>query len=306
MLVNRLVLFFDGLSQKQILFLSYTLLALIASSDFLAGHKYAASIFYLIPIAVVVWYGSIPLAVSVTLISALAWYSADYLALRVDEKQIDQAVLIWNSAIRLASFSIMALLINQFRNMHQLEYESAHRDALTGALNFRACHERLEEELYRASRNRKSFSYAVIDLDNFKSVNDSFGHSVGDELLQLISQHFLDNIRKTDFFARNGGDEFSLFLGDTSEAEAINITEMLYRGTSDLIHNRCWPVTLSIGLVTFLEPPSDVKKIVNTADTTMYKIKNNAKNGIQTAVWPLYFDLEPQTETFKTQPKQLV
>jgi diguanylate cyclase (GGDEF)-like protein len=131
-----------------------------------------------------------------------------------------------------------------------------------------------------------------IDLDNFKIVNDCFGHSTGDILLRLVAHTIQQNIRVTDTVARLGGDEFAILLPETGRNVAEAILQKVQKINLEIMRRHGWPVTLSIGVVTFTSPPSTVDETLRISDQLMYSAKNNGKNSIQYEVfgkreWPV-------------------
>ena len=140
-------------------------------------------------------------------------------------------------------------------------------------------------EINRARRYKHPFTMVWIDLDNFKRVNDCFGHTTGDTLLRLVARTIQENIRATDTLARLGGDEFAILLPETGRDVAEVIMQKVQKINLDIMREHGWPVTLSIGVVTFTSSPSTVDETLRIADRLMYAAKNNGKNGVQYQVF---------------------
>ncbi len=130
----------------------------------------------------------------------------------------------------------------------RLEHQASH-DALTGLANRNLLHDRLHQAIAHAERQRLQLAVAFLDLDNFKYLNDSLGHSAGDELLKMVAQRLKTCVREGDTVARLGGDEFVLVLVDQSGAEAVNqvvqrvletASEPFLRGWTGIQH-QCQP-----------------------------------------------------------------
>lgn len=119
-----------------------------------------------------------------------------------------------------------------------------------------------------------------MDLDNFKGVNDNLGHHVGDELLGLVAQHIKGHIREIDILARLGGDEFCLLLVDSTSIVACKVARKLQLEISQLMVDRNWAVTISIGAATFLSLPGSVGEMIATADKLMYLAKKDQQLNI--------------------------
>jgi diguanylate cyclase (GGDEF)-like protein len=115
-------------------------------------------------------------------------------------------------------------------SLHQMISRQAYSDTLTGLPNRRALDERLEEEVASARRNNYSFAVIMMDLDGFKAVNDTYGHTVGDDVLRLVFNEMGRGVRTTDFLARYGGDELTLILSQTEMSSAQVVSEKIIEG----------------------------------------------------------------------------
>jgi diguanylate cyclase (GGDEF)-like protein len=156
---------------------------------------------------------------------------------------------------------------------------------LTGAANSRFFYKLAQMEIDRFQRYTHPFSLAFIDLDNFKFVNDQFGHAVGDQVLRTVVSSVKKHSRKTDTIARLGGDEFALLLSETNEESArivlAKIQDMLLAEMRE--HN--WPITFSIGVLTCNASPQTTDELVRITDELMYSVKKSSKNAIKYATY---------------------
>jgi diguanylate cyclase (GGDEF)-like protein len=135
------------------------------------------------------------------------------------------------SELRLLSLlSDQAAVAISNASLHQMISRQAYSDTLTGLPNRRALDERLEEEVVSARRNNYSFAVIMMDLDGFKAVNDTYGHSVGDDVLRLVFSEMGRGVRTTDFLARYGGDELTLILSQTELSSAQIVCEKIIEG----------------------------------------------------------------------------
>ncbi len=153
-------------------------------------------------------------------------------------------------------------------------------DSLTGVYSRVAYDERLEQELARWNRYRSPFSYVIVDLDHFKRVNDTWGHSAGDKALKIIAQLMQDYVRKSDAVFRIGGEEFVLLLTDTAAERADQaIAKMRAAIAESSFHFKGEPVqiTLSAG-ITETRPGDDAESIYERADQALYQAKRNGRN----------------------------
>ncbi len=156
----------------------------------------------------------------------------------------------------------------------------AESDGLTQLFNHKGFHRRLVEESRRLNRYKRPFSLVYIDLDNFKSVNDQLGHTTGDRLLETVARTIKANTRPTDHSARLGGDEFAILMTETDESQVVTPVEKLFKELITEMNNHDWPVTFSVGVLTWKEDVSNINDIISEADTVMYRVKRTTKNSI--------------------------
>ncbi len=165
-------------------------------------------------------------------------------------------------------------------------------DPLTGCYNRRAFEVQLKGCAAGAGRHKKPLSVFMFDLDHFKSVNDTYGHLGGDEVLKEVSRLVRENIRTEDIFARFGGEEFIAILPETDKAHAIELADRLRQKISALsipFNNFTIRVTASFG-VAQLEGGADIVKLVEDADSMLYKAKLNGRNTVMPGLIKLHRD----------------
>ncbi len=163
--------------------------------------------------------------------------------------------------------------------------ESAYRDPLTQTLNRSAMLTYTTREIELAKRQNAPLSLLLIDLDNFKSINDSYGHSVGDTVIQHVSHRFLGCIRKSDLLFRYGGDEFTVLMSSTEIRQAIIVVERILRCIRDPVSASGpgrFELTASIG-VAALRPGDSYAALVKRADGAMYRAKTGGGDAFQIA-----------------------
>jgi len=246
--------------------------------DFLTGYELSFSLFYVIPVYFVTWFlkGSFGIIVSIT--SAFVWFSADLLSGHTHSNSLFP---IWNALIRLSFFVIIALLLSAIKNRMEREKIFASTDYLTGSINSRLFFELLHREIDRLQRYEHPFTLVYIDLDNFKYVNDQFGHHTGDLVLRTVVSYVKKHLRKTDVIARLGGDEFALLLPETTMASAKVVLSKLQSSLLEEMKKNNWLITFSIGVLTCSTKPSTADELMRIADNLMYTVKRNGKNAIK-------------------------
>ena len=154
----------------------------------------------------------------------------------------------------------------------------ASSDPLTGALNRRAFFDIAEYELNRSQRYEHAITLAYIDLDNFKAINDRLGHTVGDNLLETVTKTIASNIRSTDILSRFGGDEFVILLPETKTDAAEAFLGKIQYQLDQAMAAKSWPVSFSIGAITYPKAPPGVEEVIKKADMLMYEVKRSGKN----------------------------
>jgi len=253
------------------------LVGLLGLLDYLTGFEISFAFFYLLPVGLAAWSLGRPAGLAVSALSAVVWLVANQAAGN-PETQI--VVLGWNAATRLGFFVVVTELMSRQRRALERERTLARTDVLTGVLNGRAFTEMLEAELARARRYERPFSLAYVDLDNFKTVNDRFGHSTGDDLLQTVAKMLLASVRRTDTVARLGGDEFGVLFPETPGAPARRAADTMRERLLHAMRAHEWPVTFSIGVLTCHTCPDSADALIARADALMYDVKRSTKDAI--------------------------
>jgi len=170
----------------------------------------------------------------------------------------------------------------QLAKSEQKYRELARKDMLTGVFNRYAFDLEFEKLISSAKRTSSQFALVFLDLDNFKEVNDTYGHDVGDSLLQEITNRVIKNIRIEDIFARMGGDEFVLVF---TNIEKENIKHLVEKAISLfreewLVDEIQLDVTVSMGISMYPENSSDKLELMKQADKAMYKSKELGRNQV--------------------------
>lgn len=167
--------------------------------------------------------------------------------------------------------------ISERKKFEELLYHQSVTDPLTNIYNRRFFMEILEQEAERTKRNKKPFSLIMFDLDHFKNVNDHFGHTAGDKVLKKVADTVKGRIRKTDYFARWGGEEFIILLPETSLNNAANLAEELRRQISTMELEDIGRVTASFGVAEYRYTDT-IDTVLLRVDNILYEAKNNGRN----------------------------
>jgi len=171
----------------------------------------------------------------------------------------------------------------RFRLEEELTHQAYH-DGLTGVANRALFRDRLDQAIAIAARTRASFAVLVVDLDGFKTVNDSLGHDAGDELLTTVARRFEDALRPGDTIARFGGDEFGLLLDGAGEEQAVEVGRRLLGRLSDPVEvaGRQLSLGASIGVAVHPRDGEDAEDLVRRADVAMYAAKEAGRGRVET------------------------
>jgi diguanylate cyclase (GGDEF)-like protein len=171
--------------------------------------------------------------------------------------------------------------VTEQKNIEKRIEFMAHHDILTELPNRLLAKDRAIQALSRANRMQKKVGFLFIDLDNFKTINDSLGHSVGDELLKIVASRLQKCIRASDTISRQGGDEFIIILPDLNSTDEIfpiaNKLIVEFKKIFD-INNQTLSTTASIGVAVYPEHGDTFEQLLQNADAAMYKAKENGRN----------------------------
>ena len=172
-------------------------------------------------------------------------------------------------------------------SLHQMISQQAYSDTLTGLPNRRALDERLEEEVTAARKNNYSFAVIMMDLDGFKSVNDTYGHSVGDDMLRLVFNQMAHGVRNTDFLARYGGDELTLILTQSDLSSAQIVSDKIIEGMKKikfaLPDKKKISLGISGGIALYPTHGRNGPDLLRAADAALYHAKKHSRGTFQIA-----------------------
>ena len=182
------------------------------------------------------------------------------------------------SLITYSSILIIMVFIKSNINYNYEQIEKlATTDSLTGIYNRFQIMKLLEMEVERAKRYKKHFAIILFDIDNFKDINDTYGHQKGDEVLKKVAKIFKENLRKTDHFGRFGGEEFIIIVPESTDKEAYLLAEKLRMLLENTDFDGLDRVTASFGVSQFQEG-KNITQILKEADDALYKAKRTGKN----------------------------
>ena len=260
------------------------LLSMVAYLDYITGGDFSFSLFYLLPITLISWAISERFGLLFAILASGVWIAVDVWSGN-SARTSNLFAYMWNATSRLGFFLLPVFMIRLNRAL-QREKELARTDFLTGVLNARFFHELAQMEINRSVRYKRPFTIAFIDVDNFKTINDTFGHTTGDAVLRSIAMNIKSHLRRTDIVARVGGDEFVMLLPETNAQTAPLVIFNMQSALLNEMNESGWPITFSIGVLTLSAPPITVDEVLGRADKLMYIVKNSGKNNVQYAIHP--------------------
>jgi diguanylate cyclase (GGDEF)-like protein len=256
---------------------SAVLVAIVGYVDYATGIELRVFPLYFLPVlAVALRFGAGP-GLAASAVCALAWELSNHFA----GMRAGPGIRMGNLLVMAIGFGSVAFLGAAQRHWLERERALSRTDSLTGLLNGRGFSEAAAAELARSARYRRPLTVAYVDLDDFKTVNDRFGHARGDAVLVAVARGLRRGSRATDLVARMGGDEFVVLFPETGlEAAEAALPKLLSRvreaGAVDGAR-----VTASIGSVSFPTPPADVETLVHEADRAMYAVKAGGKDALR-------------------------
>lgn len=263
-------------TQNMYLAVSLIMVALIGFLDHMTGFELSFSIFYVIPVAIAAWNLGYFYSTVISLIAGTVWIIVD---ISSGHRYSFYLIPFWNGFVRLLFFLIISYLLTGMKENVNTLKRLSDTDSLTGIDNGRGFEKRFIKALVEAERKKQYLSIAYLDLDNFKFVNDKFGHSTGDKLLYQVANCIKGCLREADIVARMGGDEFIALLTSTDYETSDAVIKRIRDQVSLMMKENGWPVTFSAGMITFKAEDIKADDVIHSADELMYEVKNSTKNG---------------------------
>ncbi len=253
----------------------YVTILLIGYIDYKLGFEISFSLFYLVPVGYIAYTVSKVHGLIIAIFASFVWGYANYIS---GFNYSHFMIPYWNTLVRLIFFISASLLFSLLKSHLIAEKILAGNDHLTGIANSRSFFNYADRMLLHAKKYKYNLTIIYIDLDNFKQVNDTQGHLVGDLLLKNVANVIKQSIRQTDLAARIGGDEFAVIIPGIDEQRSEEITSILQKSLLAKMKEHSWPVTFSIGLAIFIDFHLSLEEMIKEADQLMYVVKKGSKN----------------------------
>jgi diguanylate cyclase (GGDEF)-like protein len=246
-------------------------------ADYLTGFEFSFSLFYLLPVMIAAWFAGRRFSIFIATLCAISWYVAEATS---GQTYSNPAFPVWNAIARLGIFMIAAIMLSELKRYIARVEELSQVDPLTGSYNRNFLYSTLAMEIEKSRRNNLTIALMYIDIDNFKSINDTWGHKRGDQVLRGTVEAIKGSIRTVDVVSRIGGDEFVVMLSNPSADEVAKIAERIKDAFGRIAAEiRLDDVSLSMGVVTCMKCRLGVDELIERADSLMYEVKKAGKNG---------------------------
>lgn len=251
-------------------------MAIIFAADLYTGSDIRLHTLYIYPVALVAMQCERRWLVYIVSVMAIVLQAITYSTENI-------TLIPYISDVSLAAFALFlaVALSSTARKNHLKAVDLATTDALTNIANRRAFVSAMEAEFIRQRRYGGTVSLALIDLDGFKTLNDTKGHPAGDNALRMTGDILRKTTRRSDSVARLGGDEFAILMPNTAEAECRHICSHLREEIALRMAAVEYGITASIGFRTFTVPPESTSLAIQEADSALYKAKASGKNRIE-------------------------
>ncbi len=282
---ESLIRLFTSLRMKplQALLLSAGATTLVFILDFATPPELSFSLFYLFPLAIGMLFCDRWLGWANALFCTLAWMVAFLLS---PQRSSSAFYLVWTFMVRIATNAIFAYLLDVLRQVIEGLHELSLIDPLTGAANRRFFEGYLSRTIDRAIRTKEALTLLALDFDDFKELNDRYGHDRGDEALMGLVRAIQGKIRPDDMLCRLGGDEFVLVLYGMDYDRSEEVMARLRQAIREEHAARGIESTQSIGAITFLSMDEGAEAMMKKADELLYEVKREGKNTIKHSLRP--------------------
>lgn len=269
------------IGKRLIMTFAITLVVMIGFIDQFESHYLSLLIFYLIPISVGAWFVGRGAGFILLAASATAWFLDDITA---PASYLRSAIPYIDIGFKVVFCIFLVYIVSALKRALEQERTLSRIDFLTKVANTKYFFEAANMEVYKARRYKHSLSVAYIDVDNFKLINDRFGHKAGDNVLYIVAQTIKESIRLADMVSRVGGDEFVILFPQTSYEQSEFVINRIQERLLQVVRENKWPITFSMGVITCTSATCSFDALLTVADGLMYSAKKSGKNTIRRKV----------------------
>ena len=219
----------------------------------------------------------------ISIIAATAHNVGPFAASDAMDSNFRLMAFVFSTALTILGVALQNRQLISTEQSSELWKDAAEHDPLTGLINRRAFLPRLHSEHQRALRSSNVYTFAMLDLDRFKAINDSYGHQCGDDVLRMLASVMIENCRSIDSVVRMGGEEFGILFPECSVDQAIGALERIrerFDSRPVMANGKQVSITVSIGVASFTETQDRDTEIVERADRALYAAKDAGRNRI--------------------------
>jgi len=261
---------------------SVLLTMIFGGLDYLAHPGLSFLLFYLFPLVLASWFGGFGAGLLVTALSVAAWFGNDWL---VSSSRPELWDFVWYLLTKVILFVFVAWVLASLRKSGRTLRAARLTDTLTGLGTRPRFFANAETEISRARRYKHPFSIVLMDVDGLADINRSSGHAAGDRVLAGLGRLLAANIRKSDFAARVGEDEFAVWLPETRFEPAAAWVARLGDRVPELVPAAGIPLTLTLAALTFRLLPASADEVLRAAEEALASAKSEGRGLVTHRVW---------------------
>ena len=246
----------------------------VTALDEFTGYDIKATPIYILVALYIMWKGTSKLHIGLVGTMTIIWTAIEFHD--APSEHIDNNVTLINMSMNILTIIVVSVSMLAFHRAAKMAL-SANKDPLTEIFSRRYIYDIMPVIIGDLKRHGRSMAIMFIDCDNFKMVNDEYGHAAGDAVLRAVASTIMETIRIEDIPVRLGGDEFIVIFREVSGSTLCQVVQRCVEALNREMANREWPVTFSIGLAEFDLPPDNIGDAINYCDQLMYRAKREGK-----------------------------
>lgn len=249
----------------------------VTAFDKFTGYDIKATPIYILVALYIMWKGT-----SVVHFGLVAIMTALWTVIELHDapnEHIDNNIAMINMIMNILTVVVVSISMLAFHRAAKMAL-SANTDPLTEIFSRRYIYDIMPVIIGELKRHNRSMAIMFIDCDNFKKVNDEYGHAAGDAVLRVVASTIMENIRIGDIPVRLGGDEFIVIFREISGSKLSQVVQRCIEALNKQMTSREWPITFSVGVVEFDNPPDNIDDAINYGDQLMYRAKRDGKDRV--------------------------
>ena len=254
-----------------------TLIVFVTALDAITGYDIKVTPIYIIVALYILWKGTSIAHFALVIVMTALWTAIEFHD--APNEHIDNYVTIVNMSMNILTIVVVSISMLALHRAAKMAL-SANTDPLTEIFSRRYIYDIMPVIIGELKRHNRSMAIMFIDCDNFKKVNDEFGHAAGDAVLRVVAMTIMETIRVGDIPVRLGGDEFIVIFREINDRNLSHVVQRCVEALNKEMNCREWPITFSVGVVEFDIPPENIDDAINYGDQLMYRAKREGKNRV--------------------------